>query len=56
MAPSPDDPPPTELESLGSDLNVAYTIALAKDDLISVLLDVGSYSAGAAHRIPTLKQ
>jgi len=49
MAPSPDDPPPTELESLGSDLNVAYTIALAKDDLISVLLDVGSYSAGAAH-------
>jgi hypothetical protein len=49
MAPSPDDPPPTELESLGSDLNVAYSIALAKDDLISILLDVGSYSAGAAH-------
>ncbi|MGI9067575.1 MAG: DUF3298 domain-containing protein [Pyrinomonadaceae bacterium] len=49
MAPSPDDPPPTELESLGSDLNIAYTIALARDDLISVLLDVGSYSAGAAH-------
>jgi uncharacterized protein DUF3298/peptidoglycan-N-acetylmuramic acid deacetylase PdaC-like protein len=49
MAPSPDDPPPTELESMGSDLSIAYTIALAKDDLISVLLDVGSYSAGAAH-------
>ncbi len=49
MAPSPDDPPPTELESMGSDLNIAYTIALARDDLISVLLDVGSYSAGAAH-------
>ena len=49
MAPSPDDPAPTELESMGSDLNIAYTIALAKDDLISVLLDVGSYSAGAAH-------
>jgi hypothetical protein len=49
MAPSPDDPPPTELESLGSDLSVAYTVALARDDLISILLDVGSYSAGAAH-------
>lgn len=49
MAPDSDDPPPTELESLDSDLNVGYTIALAKDDLISVLLDVGSYSAGAAH-------
>jgi hypothetical protein len=49
MAPSADDPPPTELESLGSDLSLAYTVALAKDDLISVLLDVGSYSAGAAH-------
>jgi len=49
MAPDPDEPPPTELESLDSDLNVGYTIALARDDLISVLLDVGSYSAGAAH-------
>lgn len=49
MAPTADDPPPTELESLGSDLSIAYTIALAKDDLISVVLDVGSYSAGAAH-------
>lgn len=49
MAPSPDDPLPTELESMGSDLSIAYTIAFAKDDLISVLLDVGSYSAGAAH-------
>jgi len=49
MAPSADDPPPTELETLGSDLNLGYTVALAKDDLISVLLDVGSYSAGAAH-------
>ena len=49
MAPDPNEPPPTELESLDSDLNVGYTIALAKDDLISVLLDVGSYSAGAAH-------
>ncbi len=49
QAPSPDDPPPTELESLGSDLNVAYTIALAKDDLISVVLEVSDYEAGAAH-------
>lgn len=51
MTPDPDDPPPTEspTESMGSDLSIAYVIALAKDDLISVLLDVGSYSAGAAH-------
>lgn len=51
MAPSADDQPPTEssAESMGSDLTIAYTIALAKDDLISVLFDVGSYSAGAAH-------
>ena len=49
IAPSADDPPPTELESMGSNLSIAYTIALAKDDLISVLLDVGSYSAGAVH-------
>ncbi|MDQ2920384.1 MAG: DUF3298 and DUF4163 domain-containing protein, partial [Acidobacteriota bacterium] len=51
MAPSADDPPPTEssIESMGSDLSIAYTIALAKDDLISILFDVGSYSAGAAH-------
>ena len=48
-APSPDDPPPTELESLGSDLNVTYTVALAKDDLISVVLEVSDYEAGAAH-------
>lgn len=51
MAPDAEDPPPLDAttESMGSDLNIAYTIALAKDDLISVLLDVGSYSAGAAH-------
>ena len=51
MAPSAEDPPPTETsaESMGSDLSVAYSIALAKDDLISVVFEVGSYSAGAAH-------
>lgn len=36
-------------ESAGSDLHIGYNIELAKDDLISVLLVVGSYSAGAAH-------
>lgn len=36
-------------ESAGSDLHIGYNIELARDDLISVLLVVGSYSAGAAH-------
>ena len=51
MAPSEEDQPPPEssLESMGSDLTIGYSIALAKDDLISVVFDVGSYSAGAAH-------
>jgi hypothetical protein len=50
MAPSEDEPP-VELpaESMGSDLTVGYSIALAQDDLISVVFNVGSYSAGAAH-------
>jgi Protein of unknown function (DUF3298)/Deacetylase PdaC len=30
-------------------LDIGYDVALAKDDLISVRFDVGSYSAGAAH-------
>jgi hypothetical protein len=34
---------------MGSDLSIGYSIALARDDLISVVFDVGSYSAGAAH-------
>ncbi|MEP6742752.1 MAG: DUF4163 domain-containing protein, partial [bacterium] len=33
----------------GSDLGAGYTIALAKDELISVQFDIGGYSAGAAH-------
>jgi hypothetical protein len=33
----------------GSDLGAGYTIALARDDLISVQFDIGGYSAGAAH-------
>ncbi|HWN08353.1 MAG TPA: DUF3298 and DUF4163 domain-containing protein [Pyrinomonadaceae bacterium] len=36
-------------ESANSDLHIGYNIELAKDDLISVMLVVGSYSAGAAH-------
>ena len=35
--------------SMGSNLNVAYTLILAQDDLISVKFDVGSYYQGAAH-------
>jgi hypothetical protein len=33
----------------GSDIGSGYTVALAKDDLISVQLDIGGYYAGAAH-------
>jgi Protein of unknown function (DUF3298) len=43
---------PTPVEtaaSLGSTLDIGYDIALAKDDLISIRFDLGSYSAGAAH-------
>jgi hypothetical protein len=35
--------------SMGSDLGVAYEIALATDDVISVEFDIGSYYQGAAH-------
>ncbi|HEV2834474.1 MAG TPA: RsiV family protein [Pyrinomonadaceae bacterium] len=35
--------------SMGSDLGIAYEIALAQDDLISVQFDIGSYYQGAAH-------
>ena len=35
--------------SMGSNLNVAYTLIMAQDDLISVKFDVGSYYQGAAH-------
>jgi hypothetical protein len=35
--------------SMGSYINVAYSIALAKDDLASIQFDVGSYYQGAAH-------
>lgn len=50
MAPGEDDPEPNELaESMNSDLHVGYSVVLAKDDLISVHMVVGTYSAGAAH-------
>lgn len=40
---------PRPAGSMGSDLSVGYTVALAQDDVISVQFDVGSYYMGAAH-------
>lgn len=48
MAPEDGEEPRPE-GSMGSDLGVGYTIALAQDDLISVQFDIGSYYQGAAH-------
>ena len=48
MAPDESEEPRPE-GSMGSDLGVGYTIALAQDDLISVQFDIGSYYQGAAH-------
>jgi hypothetical protein len=48
MAPKPDEEPRPE-GSMGSDINVAYKVALAQDDLASIQFDVGSYYQGAAH-------
>ena len=39
----------TEGESMGSDLGVGYSVAIATDDLVSIDFNVGSYYAGAAH-------
>lgn len=36
-------------ETMGSDLGVGYTVALAHDELISIEFSVGSYYSGAAH-------
>jgi hypothetical protein len=54
MTPSADEPAPgeaneTAAESLGSDINISYTVVLAKDDLIGIEFTVSNYSAGAAH-------
>ena len=35
--------------SMGSDIGIGYEVAMARDDLISVEFDVGSYYQGAAH-------
>lgn len=55
MAPAAEDESATDApsvpadESLGSDIIIGYTVALATDDLISIDFTVSSYSAGAAH-------
>lgn len=36
-------------ETMGSDLGIGYTVALANDELISIEFSVGSYYSGAAH-------
>ena len=41
-----DEPDP---ESVGSDINIGYAIALAKDDLISIEFTVSTYAAGTPH-------
>jgi len=48
VAPKPDEEPRPE-NSMGSDLGISYTIALAQDDLISLTLSVSDYYQGAAH-------
>jgi hypothetical protein len=47
--PTPESTPAPTSSSPGNTLDIGYDIALAKDDLISIKFDVGSYSAGAAH-------
>jgi hypothetical protein len=36
-------------DSMGSDLTISYTVALAQDDLVSIDFKIGSYFQGAAH-------
>jgi Protein of unknown function (DUF3298)/Deacetylase PdaC len=36
-------------DSMGSDLSISYTVALAQDDLVSIGFDVSDYFQGAAH-------
>ncbi|MCA1627310.1 MAG: DUF3298 and DUF4163 domain-containing protein [Acidobacteria bacterium] len=48
MQPDEDAEPRPE-GSMGSDLSVGYSVALAQDDLVSIQFDVGSYYQGAAH-------
>jgi hypothetical protein len=53
MAPQEDevtlDSPEEGSESMRSDLGIGYSVALARDDLISVEFSVGTYYRGAAH-------
>src|ERR1041384_2381707 len=49
MAREPGEDEPRPEGSMGSDLTVAYDVALAQDDLVSVEFTVGSYYQGAAH-------
>ena len=48
MAPEEGEEPRPE-GSMASDLGIGYTILLARDDLVSVQFDIGSYYQGAAH-------
>jgi hypothetical protein len=48
MAPEEGEEPRPE-GSMGSDLSIGYSVALAQDDLVSIQFDVGSYYQGAAH-------
>jgi hypothetical protein len=44
-----DTPEDAPVYSQDSDIGIGYTVALAKDDWISIQFDVGSYESGAAH-------
>src|SRR5215212_12006098 len=48
MEPEGEEAPRPE-GSMGSDLNISYSLALAQDDLVSIEYKVGSYFQGAAH-------
>ena len=41
--------PEVDASAPGSDMSIGYTIKTARDDLISILFDVGGYYSGAAH-------
>src|SRR5262245_23540333 len=48
MAPKEEEEPRPE-GSMGSDLDISYTVALVQEDLASIEFAVGSYYMGAAH-------
>ena len=49
VEPSPEVSAQDKSSVPGNTLDIGYDVALAKDDLISVKFDLGSYSSGAAH-------